>query len=391
MKWPQSFLEFLTRNGIDVGTFGHDGDPPIPRFIRVSPRCSERAAEIIQHLQAELKTSVQPVDWLENFFSLDSTAKIVQTQAHRDGQIFGMDVSSAVAVHALSVLPDDHVLDLCCAPGAKLCFIGEEQGDENVNGTVTGVDISSQRLSTCKSLVRKHKLRRARLFCCDGTTFSVHAPSRVGSWRRLTSLRQQSLSDADQKTSERTKNTKTLPMLKPFHATKLLSCDPQIESEMLLYDKVLVDAECTHDGSIAHLIKCDASGWEQFEAYYSNEQKMNELEQLQRSLIRNGFRLLKPGGTLVYSTCSFSKRQNEEIVLWLLDVETEARVEQIPGSEAFPTATPLPLGEGIQEKVSGVLRFSPAESRTSGMFIARIGKLGPSPAGASPLSMGTVS
>jgi 16S rRNA C967 or C1407 C5-methylase (RsmB/RsmF family) len=81
------------------------------------------------------------------------------------GDIYGIDVASGVAAHALSVEPSDHVLDLCCAPGGKTCLIGDMQGDgDDVTGTVTGVDVSKHRIATCKSLVRKYKLRRVRLF-----------------------------------------------------------------------------------------------------------------------------------------------------------------------------------------------------------------------------------
>ena len=55
------------------------------------------------------------------------------------------------------------------------------------------------------------------------------------------------------------------------------------------------------------------------------------------SLLRNGFRLLRPGGRLVYSTCSFSLRQNEEVVQWLLDSEAEARL--VPA--ALPASAPV--------------------------------------------------
>ena len=46
---------------------------------------------------------------------------------------------------------------------------------------------------------------------------------------------------------------------------------------------------------------------------------MNELIDLQKRLIESGFRLLKRGGIMVYSTCSLSSKQNEQVVHWLLD------------------------------------------------------------------------
>src|SRR6185436_8782330 len=47
----------------------------------------------------------------------------------------------------------------------------------NGTGTVTGVDISKHRAATCRSLLKKYRIGRARLFVTDGTTFGVRAPS----------------------------------------------------------------------------------------------------------------------------------------------------------------------------------------------------------------------
>lgn len=44
------------------------------------------------------------------------------------------------------------------------------------------------------------------------------------------------------------------------------------------------------------------------------EQRLNELSDLQFNILRNGVSLLKKNGSIVYSTCSLSEKQNEEIV-----------------------------------------------------------------------------
>jgi 16S rRNA C967 or C1407 C5-methylase (RsmB/RsmF family) len=50
----------------------------------------------------------------------------------------------------------------------------------------------------------------------------------------------------------------------------------------------------------------------------TNDKKLAELVSLQRGLAATGFRLLKKGGCMVYSTCSFSEDQNEGVVKWLI-------------------------------------------------------------------------
>jgi len=126
------------------------------------------------------------------------------------------------------------------------------------------------------------------------------------------------------------------------------------------FDYAIVDAECTHDASYRHLSHINVPNNDQHygdeaseedldvdENYYrlpaSNESlsisdnksskshrtmnESNNLRALQRDLVHNGFRLLRPGGVLVYSTCSKDELQNEEVIKWLL--MTEGRRAQV--------------------------------------------------------------
>ena len=170
LQFPPAFLTFLQDNMIFIADLDQ-----IPRTIRVKKDID------ISELENDLKTdSIRKLDWLPNFYQLNASVKLAQSALYSNGLIYGMDVTSAVAVHALEINPNDQVLDLCCAPGAKTCYISDLQGNSGI-GTVTGVDLSKQRLSVCKSLTKKYKLEKCRLFHADGTNFDVYAPSRVGS------------------------------------------------------------------------------------------------------------------------------------------------------------------------------------------------------------------
>ena len=131
------------------------------------------------------------------------------------------------------------------------------------------------------------------------------------------------------------------------------------------YDRVLVDAECTHDGSIKHLAKFAQWGWESFEARFLEPSRLDSLATLQRGLLRSGFRALKPGGTLVYSTCSFARAQNEDVVQSLLRDEPTARLMPVKGLSGAPCRSGA---------LAHTLRFEPRISRTSALFVARVGK-----------------
>ncbi|KAI8819845.1 S-adenosyl-L-methionine-dependent methyltransferase [Fimicolochytrium jonesii] len=394
LTFPQPFLAFLSDNGLSVDEYSFDGR--LPRYIRVKPTSADTFS--IPDLEADLGTPVTPVEWLEGFYRLDGDVRIATCRAYKEGRIYGIDISSGVAVHALDVQPNDNVLDVCCAPGMKLCNIADLQGRDGL-GTVTGVDISKDRLATCKNLLKKYKLERARLFAADGTSFSVYAPSTVGqhthpavagtpssSCSSIPSTAPADTSMGDSARAEKpdedmgegppsTVLAAPIPTekIKPFHATRMLRQDPQLSLPDLLYDKVLVDAECTHDGSIVHLLKYDRLGWKTFEEKFMDPDRLTNLQTLQRGLIANGYKLLKPGGVLVYSTCSFSRMQNEDIVAWFLGQHPDAVLEPVPGVERFPVASTL-AHLYLRVDLSHVIRFSPVPSQTSGLFIARIRK-----------------
>jgi len=184
----------------------------------------------------------------------------------------------------------------------------------------------------------------------------------------------------------------------------------------MLYTRVLVDAACTHDGSLKHVAKFATQwGWSTFERRVLAPEKIAQVTGLQRALLWNGFRLLEPcheseddaaGGegrpssALVYSTCSLSRSQNEDVVSWLLKLMPNARVVpidqedcrlQLYGSTAQPdptegagaqTASPAQAPAVVDAwpcKESAILpntlRFDPYTSGTSGLFVAKIIKL----------------
>lgn len=96
------------------------------------------------------------------------------------------------------------------------------------------------------------------------------------------------------------------------------------------------------------------------------------ITQLQRDLMKQGWKMLKPGGTMVYSTCSLSIRQNEGNVAWFLNEFKEAQLAYIPNFN-INKATIKQQSDGEKQSIieKYCLRFDPIQSRTSGFFVAR--------------------
>jgi 16S rRNA C967 or C1407 C5-methylase (RsmB/RsmF family) len=107
---------------------------------------------------------------------------------------------------------------------------------------VTGVDASYPRLAVTRNLVKRLGLRHVRLFNEDACLFNVPPPSRIGA-----------------SVLRNVEGLESGMIVKPMYASKLLRCDLQYAG--FLYEKVIVDAECTHDGSIAHIRKQCDNGW----------------------------------------------------------------------------------------------------------------------------------
>ena len=168
-SFPPAFVAFLRRNDIHPDNYRTVDD--VPRYLRVNPRSPLSVEELERQLQARC----EPVSWLPGYYKLASHVKIAGTDAYRSGSLYGIDVSSGAAVVALDAQPGEDVLDLCCAPGAKLCAIADAM---QLQGTVTGVDVSEQRLAACRTLCQKYGVLNARLVVADGRTFSEPPPCR---------------------------------------------------------------------------------------------------------------------------------------------------------------------------------------------------------------------
>ncbi|KAI4331385.1 hypothetical protein MLD38_029576 [Melastoma candidum] len=243
---PPELLKFLEENHLDPSIYSSSHS--VPRYIRVKPGCEG----CIEELEAEINCKAVKVDWLPGFYSLPHDVQIAGTSAYQEGKIYGMDAASGAAVSALGVSPGDHVLDLCAAPGAKLCMLLDVLGN---SGSVTGVD------------------------------------------------------------------------------------------------------------------KFEHWGWETFQQrVFDAERTEDSLAFLQLKLLRNGFRLLKAGGTLVYSTCSLTVAQNEDVVDQFMSQNDSAVLQEIDAAKGWPCKSGRTLG---------TLRFDPATSHTSGLFVARFTKLTP--------------
>jgi 16S rRNA (cytosine967-C5)-methyltransferase len=120
------------------------------------------------------------------------------------------------------------------------------------------------------------------------------------------------------------------------------------------YDRVLVDPPCSDLGTLA--ARPDAR-------WRKSPETVERLATLQRRILERGVRALRPGGTLVYSTCTISERENERVVADLLE-----RVEVL--ADELGTEHP----QLASARDPRFLQVRPDRDRTDGFFIARMRK-----------------
>lgn len=123
------------------------------------------------------------------------------------------------------------------------------------------------------------------------------------------------------------------------------------------FDKVLVDAPCSGEG----MFRKDPSiirSWEQYgSAYYGK---------LQREILPYAAEMTAPGGMLLYSTCTYSLYEDEEVIAEFLDAHPDWTLLELPKKGGIQDGFPI---SGRQELVK-CARFWPHHVRGEGHFAA---------------------
>jgi NOL1/NOP2/sun family putative RNA methylase len=130
------------------------------------------------------------------------------------------------------------------------------------------------------------------------------------------------------------------------------------------FDRVLVDVPCSAEGTL----RVGPNG-----TLRHSTRSSQKLTRLQRDLVLVAFDLLKVGGTLVYSTCTYSPGENESVVQFLLKTRP-AKIQ--------PIRMELPHSPGLQKwketsydpSIAHCWRIYPQQIDTVGFFMARVVK-----------------
>jgi NOL1/NOP2/sun family putative RNA methylase len=264
-----------------------------------------RSDELVERLKRQ-GFRVRPLAGLPDFFQVEEEPfPISMTFEHWHGLIYVQQASTGAAAPALGARPGERVLDLCSAPGGKTTHVAELMEDR---GCLVANEIDERRIRGLLGNVYRLGHTNILSTAGDGRSFPEGA----------------------------------------------------------LFDRVLVDAPCSGEGTLRRRAGEPPTQSKSFLGYVTSAQ---------RALLAKAVRLTRPGGTILYVTCTFAPEENEAVVSAVLEGE---EVELDPLDLPIPHAPGLAAfgDERFDPRLEGAARIYPYHLDSGGLFMAKLRRSG---------------
>jgi 16S rRNA (cytosine967-C5)-methyltransferase len=241
---------------------------PPKTFARVNTLKVEPGKLLAQWRNENVEYDFFRRDWLgeDLVFELKSHPPLEWLPSFKQGLFYVQDPGTLLAVRLLEPQPGETILDLCAAPGGKLTYIAQQMGNE---GRLVAHEISPDRLQLIKGNCERLGVK------CVETTLPSTLPTAIQS----------------------SGSTAGRP---PF-------------------DRVLLDAPCSNTGVLRRRVDL---------RWRIRLEEIKRLQSAQADLLRQGAALLRPGGKIVYSTCSLEPEENQAVVAEFLSRHSGFELEQ---------------------------------------------------------------
>jgi len=236
-----------------------------PQVFRVNTLKALPADVLASLSQQNMRYIKGPLDNTYIVTTQDADLRLTNTKEFNGGLLYVQGLSSMLPVWSLGLEVTDKVLDLCASPGSKTSLVAA--------------------LSNNKAQVTAVENNRNRFFAL---------------MKNLDNLNVTNVSYAME------------------NGTRLSLVKPELQN---YFDKVLVDVPCSNEAGINLSDEKSIMRW--------NPKASRHLSKLQKKLLLSGIRMLKPGGTLVYSTCTYTVEENESVVDWVLRKNSEMVLTEI--------------------------------------------------------------
>jgi 16S rRNA (cytosine967-C5)-methyltransferase len=269
---------------------------PPHTFIRVNTLRATPEQLAAQFEQEGVLFTPRPYDWApaDLVFELREHPPLTTLPSFQQGLFYVQDPSTLLAARALDAQPGERVLDLCAAPGGKTTLLAQFMGNR---GTIVAEDSDPHRLK----LVAEN-CARLGVTCVEP---SLGPPASLGGASVPAS---RSLGEASVPASQ---SSVEIPLGPPasLPAPSLPSLSPSDADKaavrVALFDRVLIDAPCSNTGVLRRRVDL---------RWRIQPAELDRLRKLQLALLRRAAARVKPGGILVYSTCSLEPEENENVI-----------------------------------------------------------------------------
>ena len=131
------------------------------------------------------------------------------------------------------------------------------------------------------------------------------------------------------------------------------------------FDRVLLDAPCSGEGMFRKSERA-RKDWKPGSA--------NSCAIRQSAILEQAAQLVKPGGSLVYTTCTFSPEENEGVIVGFLDKHPEFDIKTIRQVSGLVPSKPEWIGLPQSHKINRAMRIWPHQTSGEGHFIAYLRK-----------------
>lgn len=132
-----------------------------------------------------------------------------------------------------------------------------------------------------------------------------------------------------------------------------------------VFDKILVDAPCSGEG----MFRKDPNAIKSWEKYGPDSCVV-----MQRDILCCVDKMLKPGGVIVYSTCTFNTFEDEQMIEWFLENNTGYEVEPIEQFEYLKQYAGVYGAFSHNSKLTGAIRILPHRAMGEGHFCIKLRK-----------------
>lgn len=263
-KWRARFGDEKTRALLEWN------NTPPKTFARINTLKTDAAKLVERWREENVEYDFVTRDWTgENLaFELKAHPPINSLGSFRDGWFYIQDPSTLLAPVLLGAQSGETILDACAAPGGKTVFIAQLMDD---HGRIVACDIEPNRLKLVKD-----NCARLGVTCVE-------------------TQRAADILSADQ--------------------TKISSAG---ETPAARFDRILIDAPCSNTGVLRRRVDL---------RWRISSEEISRLRKTQLGLLHQAAKQLKPGGVVVYSTCSLEPEENSEVVKEFLAANTSFTLE----------------------------------------------------------------